>query len=897
MKVITAGDESRSEIQNFLEKDTLLFLSNDIASIHDKKDILEVVHPKLKQLFKTDDIFICILDKSRDTLNPLLRVANERRQSNADYQTLMNSHIPIHDGFLDTILNSDKPVVFDIDEVSKWQKPPIYIATLKATGLKASLSKALYYGKDQIGILTFWSEDKNSFTPNHIKLIQRIGDQISLVVTNMLANESIKRREKEKEILLQISNAITSIRDKNDLIHVIQKILKSCLPFTDIAITKFNLPGGTFKVFLERCEVTNQHPDFESIAFQEYPIADGIHDVIMRSESTVLLSVKQLIKEGMIHIKFLENAGIKELAGIRLQHSNETLGTMVLLSNQENRFSTSDKRILELVSPHFATAMANILYNQEIRRRENEKSIMLSLSNEIAAVRSKEDLFNVIDTKLKELFSVKGFEIALLSEDKKTHSAFLLGVEEEIRSHPDFNEVIAHKYSVTDGVFDVVMNSENPVTFDVNELQKKTETPAYVSFWNKIKIRSILGVRLRVGKTDLGCLLFHVDAKSLGNLRSNLLKGVCSQISIALSYPLANEQIEKQLEEISRYKEQLETEKLYLQEEVSSGYTFRDIIGPSAEMQKVFHLLSQVSFANSTVLLLGETGTGKELIARAIHNSSSRKDKLMFKVNCASIPANLIESELFGHEKGAFTGAFERRIGKFELANKGTLFLDEIGELPIDLQSKLLRALQEKEIERVGGKSVIKIDVRIIAATNRDLLKEVSEGKFRSDLYYRLNVFPITIPPLRSRKEDIPLLVSHFIAKFSKNAGKNISSISNKAIKEMQSYSWPGNVRELEHLIERTVLLEDGNIIKEIHLPVSQKREIERMMDQRYIRTLEENEREHILEALSHCNGKIFGKGGTAELLGINVSTLNSRIKKLGIIKAGTTFKKGSNSA
>jgi len=302
-------------------------------------------------------------------------------------------------------------------------------------------------------------------------------------------------------------------------------------------------------------------------------------------------------------------------------------------------------------------------------------------------------------------------------------------------------------------------------------------------------------------------------------------------------------------------------------------------------MQKVFHLLSQVSFANSTVLILGETGTGKELVARAIHNGSPRKDRLMVKVNCAALPANLIESELFGHERGSFTGATERRIGKFELANHGTLFLDEIGEMPLDLQVKLLRAIQEKEIERVGGKTTIRIDVRIIAATNRDLQKEVDEGRFRRDLFYRLNVFPITLPPLRDRTEDMQVLVSHFVERYAKNTGKNIRSVSAKAMKELMAYHWPGNVRELEHLIERSVLMSSGDEIRDIHLPVMNRKELKKSLEDEYIKTFDENERDHLMKALEKCNGKIFGPGGAAELLGLNVSTLNSKLRKLNIKK------------
>lgn len=315
-------------------------------------------------------------------------------------------------------------------------------------------------------------------------------------------------------------------------------------------------------------------------------------------------------------------------------------------------------------------------------------------------------------------------------------------------------------------------------------------------------------------------------------------------------------------------------------------YHYPEIIGKSAELQETLRLVTRVAPTNSTVLILGETGTGKELIARAIHNNSPLRNKPMIKVNCATLPATLIESELFGHERGSFTGAVERRIGKFELAHNSTLFLDEIGELPLDLQVKLLRVLQEKEIERIGGKNTFKVDVRIIAATNRDLEKEVEEGRFRADLYYRLNIFPIHIPSLRSRSEDIPLLATHFIQKLSKKIGKKITKISKYAFEEIMNYNWPGNIRELEHVIERGILLADNDIISQIFLSCKNKSLFQKSSENQFIiKTIEENERDHILNMLKYCKGRLGGCNGAAEFLGVPPSTLSSKLKRLGIKK------------
>jgi transcriptional regulator with GAF, ATPase, and Fis domain len=347
-------------------------------------------------------------------------------------------------------------------------------------------------------------------------------------------------------------------------------------------------------------------------------------------------------------------------------------------------------------------------------------------------------------------------------------------------------------------------------------------------------------------------------------------------------------------DEIKKLSEQLNREKTYLQEEVKTTANFEEIIGTSHSLLHVFDAVTQVAYLDTSVLLLGESGTGKELVARAIHNLSPRENKLLVKVNCAALPANLIESELFGHEKGAFTGAIDKRIGKFELAQGGTIFLDEMGEMPLDLQVKLLRVLQEKEIERIGGKQTIKVDVRIIAATNRNLEKEITEGKFRLDLYYRLNVFPITLPPLRERKEDIPLLANFFAHKFSKKTGKPFNGIKPSAMEELMQYNWPGNIREMENILEQSFVLNDGKSELQWGRPLSNTifTGNQTATAETHPKTLSEvknlqqsTERDYILNILKQTNGRIRGTGGAAEILNLKPTTLESRMEKLGIKK------------
>jgi formate hydrogenlyase transcriptional activator len=353
------------------------------------------------------------------------------------------------------------------------------------------------------------------------------------------------------------------------------------------------------------------------------------------------------------------------------------------------------------------------------------------------------------------------------------------------------------------------------------------------------------------------------------------LAQVAGQVAIAIENVLAyceNEELRNKLAE----------EKLYLEDEIRSAFHFEEIVGDSPALKQVLRHVETVAPTNSTVLLLGETGTGKEVIARAIHTNSPRSEASFVKVNCSAIPAGLLESELFGHEKGAFTGAIAQRLGRFELAHHGTIFLDEIGDVPLELQPKLLRVLQEQEFERLGGTKTIRVDLRVLAATNRDLSAMVAAHQFRSDLFYRLNVFPITIPPLRERTADIPALVRFFARNYSRRMSKKIEKIPAEAMDALVHYPWPGNIRELENLVERAVILSPGAVLK---LPLAELAASADARAGKNLSTLADAERQHILRALDECRWVIAGPNGAANRLGMKRTTLQSKMAKLGIVK------------
>ncbi|WP_449397414.1 sigma-54-dependent Fis family transcriptional regulator [Chryseobacterium wanjuense] len=384
-------------------------------------------------------------------------------------------------------------------------------------------------------------------------------------------------------------------------------------------------------------------------------------------------------------------------------------------------------------------------------------------------------------------------------------------------------------------------------------------------------IRSFIVLPVRIDGSVFNFYFFSRNPDSYSNEHLQLLTKLESKLAtfVGNMYVTKKEQLN------------LPTNKKVDSDHMSNG--FCSMVGNSQKMISVFDYIKKVAPSDTSVLIMGESGTGKEKVAQSIHNLSPRKNKPLVIINCGAIPNNLAESLLFGHEKGAFTGAFEKRIGKFEAADGGTVFLDEIGEMPMDIQVKLLRVLQEKEIERIGSSSPVKLNLRIIAATNRNLEDEVAAGRFRLDLYYRLHVFPITVPPLKERREDIPVLVSHFITIFSKTLAVDMPTVSNHALAQMMSYDWPGNVRELEHVIHRSMLMKEGNLIKEIMLPNFPKNQGQENAQEFSIKTIHENERDYINYILKTCRGKVSGAGGAAEILNIPASTLYSKMKKLGI--------------
>ena len=532
--------------------------------------------------------------------------------------------------------------------------------------------------------------------------------------------------------------------------------------------------------------------------------------------------------------------------------------------------------------------------------RQEQYLTLLGLEKAISSHRNIPDLFRDLACRLQDLFKFRDIGVMLHDETRHVMRMYVLEACEDLLREP------VTEVPIEGSIAGWVWQNQKPVI--VSDLEHDTRFPAAKSL-RPYPAKAVCSLPLTTAHQRLGTLnVWSEDAGAYDELDLEFAQLVATQIAVAVDnaihfqeaqlyqQQLAQERdtLQRMLEknvlayrEIDELKNRLEEEKLYLEEEISSHFNFREIIGSSASLKRALQAVQTVASTDSTVLIFGETGTGKELIARAIHNLSLRKDHTLVKVNCAAIPTGLLESEMFGHEKGAFTGAIEQRKGRFELAHKGTLFLDEIEDIPLDLQPKLLRVLQEHEFERLGSSRTITVDVRVVAATNADLSQLVSEKKFRSDLYYRLNVFPITLPPLRDRREDIPLLVHFFAQKFGKIMRKPIERIPTETLTALTQYTWPGNIRELQNLIERAVILSRGTVLE---VPLTELKQTGKLaIEQNGNSTLEAVEREHILRVLRETNWVIGGAGGAAARLGVPRTTLNNKMQKLGINRPRTT--------
>lgn len=574
---------------------------------------------------------------------------------------------------------------------------------------------------------------------------------------------------------------------------------------------------------------------------------------------------------------------VKNVAAVPLVDRAVQKGILFFFSGDKDGLTAREFPLLAQIAIQLSNAVFNIQANANIAELLKEREMLMSLNKTVALNGDRNQFQKFLKSEFLRLHIPGDICLFLTNNQNGNLSPMIIrqlkdGIFGKEWLNPQ-NFEIGNESSFLQSLRQLYESIE----FDIGELTKFKEVPSPISEWSKNGAKKLAVIHLINNDKCLGVLFFIAKSEEGYQPFSHFLGDIGVQVTVLAANLLAREKIEIQLGEIAQYKRRLEDEDAAVRN-INQGIPINHgLVGNSPRIKEVFQMIAQVAETTSSVLILGETGTGKELLAHAIHNSSARKERMMIKVNCATLPANLIESELFGHERGSFTGAVDRRIGKFELANNSTIFLDEIGELPLPLQAKLLRTLQEKEIERIGGKVTIKTDIRIVAATNRDLFKAVQQGTFRADLYFRLNVFPVTLPALRERKDDIPLLANYFATKFSKRSTGN--HFSSKAMKQLVAYNWPGNVRELEHLVQRSVLLAKGKVVSQVYFHGANGTDPDQPLINTDVKTIEEVERDHILSVLKMVNGKVSGVGGAAEILKMPPTSLNSKMIKLKIKK------------
>jgi len=693
--------------------------------------------------------------------------------------------------------------------------------------------------------------------------------------------------------LFRISEALSACGEPEELARVLADQLHDLIRFDHLDVL----------IFKENSSEIEWHGwGTEPVAFPDLPVEETSSWHVYNTQEPCHIADWEAEAAFPQLKRLLEKGGLKVGSVIRvpLTTAHRRLGTLGICSQSRNAYRSEDVRFLQLLARGVALAIddaLNLRKSQaarlELERQNARLKLLLDLTNRITSNLDLTELLRAVSGSVRQVMECDLVAISLVDSESGNFRIYAL-------DFPDgkgllHEEVVASHGGATMRAFEtlkpVIVNQFDPAEFDPEASQimlgEGLKTLCLAPLVNRGRAIGVLG-------------LARKNDNSFSQHDADFLTEVAGQVAIAIENALA-------YREISELKDKLAQEKVYLEEEIRSELNFEHIIGGSPALRQVLELVETVASSDSTVLLLGDTGTGKELIARAIHDHSRRKDRTFVKLNCAAIPTGLLESELFGHEKGAFTGAITQKMGRLELADQGTLFLDEVGDIPIEIQPKLLRALQEREFERLGSTHTKKVNVRLVAATNRDLEKMIGAREFRSDLYYRLNVFPIRIPPLRERREDIPLLVRFFVQKLARRMQKHIETIPAAVMKTLTNWDWPGNIRELENFVERAVILTRG---KSLEVPITElhksradspgpnhngtQDEISRIVRETIseiskgnpkspVKEHDEKERQEILRVLHDTRGRVGGADGAAERMAINRTTLISRMKKFGI--------------
>ncbi len=898
------------------EKDVLLFISQKLNNVKKVDEVLQIIIEEVKPIFNFYDTGIILINEANGTYCDLSVIYPTIDNSDVNYSlkdkgyydkqhhTLENSVVKWIIEKLDGITNS---LLFNyLDDYSSFSDADL-LNDLKNDGYVLGWMYPLLKQGKVFGFLSLNYKVKSDRPEGKENLFISLANRISTSLSNIFATEEIEENNNIKTRLLEITEDITTSNTEIDLIKVIVEKIKPIFNFHDCGLFVLSDDGQTHSDwaatydYISPSELNNKLVGMPEMVVHKNSLIDFLINEIEKQNNSVLFDFVDFVK---LYPKYpqLDGTGVLEM-GYRdclmynLKSEGKIIGCFCINALAKDFFKASQFELFKSVTNIIAIAVKNIITNESLAKVATIKSLEVEIIKRLAnSTHWQERLLEVnklLQPYIPNSLLLVSFE---MKENKCPMYAYL---------RTGFSE---YQTLMKDDILNIVKMDSDTFLKTRSNLLKTYQNPFILEGKSLIEHNKNNTIKGQIcsffGFTSIFIYPLHLEKygkvvfsffgkEEIDFIEKHiqLFKNVESTLRLVFDRILASEEIE-------HLNNQLAQENSYLQEEVNSKNNFESIIGSSSVLQEVFKNVDLVANTDTTVLVLGETGTGKELIARSLHNLSRRKTHSLIKVNCAALPAQLIESELFGHEKGSFTGAFEKRIGKFELADNGSIFLDEIGELPLELQAKLLRVIQEKEFERIGGKETIKCNVRIIAATNRVLETEVEKGRFRADLYFRLNVFPIKLPSLQERKEDIPLLATYFGQKFSKKMNKPFKGIQPAMLEALIAYQWPGNIRELENVMEQAVIVNQGNnslelarqllFIKqpfEVTNPSLTNNETVTKSFKDVKKEKEMIERNTIIETLTATKGRVRGAKGAALLLDIQPTSLESKMKKYGIIK------------
>ncbi|HLZ35653.1 MAG TPA: sigma 54-interacting transcriptional regulator [Nitrospira sp.] len=864
----TAFIMDQSELQQLdfpLKHRALLEVTEAIAAHRDLHGLFRDLALRLPQVVHVNFVALSLHDPPRNVMRLQTIQANVPADLVGGHEDLVD-HTPA--GF---VWRTQQPLLVpDLDAEARW---PNVTQRMKDDGTKSFCMVPLTTAVRRLGAMGFSSLRIEAYSEADLEFLQQVGKQVAVAVDNVLHHQDLIRERDRLRLLLEVSESIASHRDLGELVQDLARRLPQVVPFDYINVVLHEPARDVMRLWLL---VTSQ-PSTISPGL-ETPVNESPGGLVWQTQQP--MTVNDITQERRFPklMSMLRENGVQSFCVVPLTTAHRRLGAMGFGSLQRRDYQAVDLDFMQQVAKQVAVAVDNALnsgsalaYQEQLARERDRQRVLLEVNNAVVSHLGLDELFKAASACLRTVIRHDGSSLLLYDTDTREWRIHVLDFAnnesfvEQGRTKPEERSPCS-----------VAMAMGKPALFRERDLKEMAADSEIAKGLLDHGVKSFCTVPLQSHNRTLGAL--NVGRRQDGGFSTEdveLLSQVAQQIAIAVENALAYKQI-------AQLKDKLAEEKLYLEEEIQTEYNFEEIVGESQALKRVLKEVETVAWTDSTVLILGETGSGKELIARALHNLSERRDRTFVKLNCAAIPTGLLESELFGHEKGAFTGAIATKVGRFELADRGTIFLDEVGEIPLELQVKLLRVLQEQEFERLGGTRTMRVNVRVLAATNRDLALLVEEQKFRSDLYYRLKVFPILVPPLRERAQDIPVLVRHFVQKFAGRMKKRIETVPARAMEALQVYSWPGNIRELENFIERAVILTQGTAL---FVPLSELKSAPGAAANSLNATLEQAERDHILKALNECNWVIGGPTGAAIRLGMKRTTLQSKIQKLGIIR------------